>query len=95
MAEGTGQGEIAKIEHGPVYGTKVFFTIQGAVSGQPTCKSSLEVYQFVFDAGAPGGKEILASLYLAKSTGQSVKVSGYGVCSLQGGIEDLRWIRLE
>jgi hypothetical protein len=94
VAAGTGQGTIGKVEYGPLYGTKVFFSIQGEVTEKPSCSSDL-VYQFVFDSAVPGGKEILSSLLLAKTTAQSVKVSGFNSCSIYEGVENLRWIRLE
>jgi hypothetical protein len=91
---GIGQGTIAKIESGPLYGNKVFITIEGSVTGQPTCWASGN-YHFAFDSSATGGKNLLASIMLAKATKQSVVISGYDACTLYGGIEDLRWFRIE
>lgn len=91
---GIGQGTIAKIESGPLYGDKVFITIEGAVSDQPSCRSGGN-YHFVFDSTAPGGKNLLASILLAKASKQSIVVSGSNVCNLYTGVEDLRWFRVE
>lgn len=89
-----GQGTIAKVESGPIYGDKVFITIEGSVTGQPACWASGN-YHFVFDSTAPGGKNLLASIMLAKASKQSIVIAGNGVCSLYGGVEDLRWFRIE
>lgn len=91
---GTGQGTVAKVENGPLYGSKVFITIDGTIAEQPACKGTGS-YHFVFDTSVPGGKDVLATVLLAKATKQSVIVSGAGQCSLYGGVEDLRWFRLE
>lgn len=91
---GTGQGTVAKVENGPLYGAKVFLTIDGTVSDQPACRSAGN-YHFVFDTTVPGGKELLATVLLAKANRQGVIVSGYNQCSLYNGVEDLRWFRLK
>lgn len=91
---GTGQGTVAKVENGPLYGGRVFVTIDGTVSDQPACRSTGN-YHFVFDTTTPGGKDLLATVLLAKATKQSIIVSGYNQCALYNGVEDLRWFRLE
>lgn len=91
---GTGQGTVAKLESGPQYGSRFFITIDGAVTGQPPCRAENN-YHFVFDTAAPGGKDLLATVLLAKATKQNVVVSGYNQCGLYNGVEDLRWFRLE
>lgn len=91
---GTGQGFVAKVETGPAYGARVFLTVDGPVTGQPACRNSSN-YHFVFDTSAQGGKELLATVLLAKATKQNVVISGLDQCNLYSGVEDLRWFRLE
>lgn len=91
---GTGQGTIAKVESGPMYGSLVFITVEGTVSDQPACRTSGN-YNFVFDANVPGGKNTLALLLLAKANNQKIIASGNAQCTLYSGVEDLRWLRLE
>jgi hypothetical protein len=91
---GSGQGTIAKIESGPQYGDKVFITIEGAVGDQPACRSAGN-FHFVFDSTAAGGKNLLATILLAKANKQNVTVSGTNACALYMGVEDLRWVRLD
>jgi hypothetical protein len=91
---GTGQGVVSTLEVGPIYGSKVFFTVDGSVSGQPACRQEGN-YQFVFDSSVPGGRDLLALLSVAKATRQGVIVSGGGSCSLYGGVEDVRWLRIQ
>lgn len=93
-AAGIGQGMVAKVESGPLYGSKVFITIDGVVTDSPACRTAGN-YHFVFDASSPEGKAVMATIMLAKATKQSVIVSGFERCSLYGGVEDLRWFRLE
>ena len=81
-------------ETGPIYGGKVFVTIDGAVTDQPACRTA-GTYHFVFDTTVPGGKDLLATVLLAKTTKQSIIVSGASQCTLYGGVEDVRWFRLE
>ena len=91
---GTGQGTVSKVEHGPLYGTKVFVTLVGSISGQPACQSPSNA-TFVFDTAAPGGKDILASVLLSKANQQISSYSGFNQCALWNGVEDLRWFRME
>jgi hypothetical protein len=91
---GTGQGTIAKIELGPGHRTKVYISLAGPVSGQPSCSANA-TYPFVFDTAQPGGKDTLAMVLLAKSTNQFVTIAGLNQCTLVDGQEDVRFIRFE
>lgn len=90
---GTGQGTITQIESGPIYGSKVFLLVTGGVPDRAGC-TSVGNYNFVFDTSIPGGKELLAQMLLAKAMQQSVVISGAGTCTLYGGVEDMRWLRV-
>ncbi len=90
---GTGQGMIKQIESGPLYGNKIFFTMEGTVSDQPSCRDNAN-YHFVFDTSEPGGKELLSLILSAKASRWPVVVSGTGQCAKYNGVEDLRWLRL-
>ena len=51
-------GMISKIEMGPLYGELVYIQVTNAAE-QPACQTGS--FNFVFDSGAAGGKQLLAA----------------------------------
>jgi hypothetical protein len=91
---GTAQGTISKLHTGPAYGTLFFVTVSAASTGMPACKTN-PAFSFAFDSAAPAGKNTLALLMLAYTTGKSVTISGENRCSLYSDTEDLRWVLID
>jgi hypothetical protein len=85
-------GMISKIEMGPLYGELVYIQVTNAAE-QPACQTGS--FNFVFDSGAAGGKQLLAAILAARMAQQTVSLTGMGTCSLSGSTEDLRWFRVE
>ncbi len=91
---GTAKGTISKLHTGPAYGTMFFVTVSAVTTGAPACKTNA-AFSFVFDSATPSGKNTLALLMLAYSTGKSVTISGENSCTLYADTEDLRWVLIE
>lgn len=87
------KGKIGWVEMGPNYGQKVFIKIIGT-NTQHSCHEAGN-YNYVLDNTGNAHAATVSAILAAKAANQTVSVSGYGNCDLYGGVETLRWFRVE
>jgi hypothetical protein len=69
----------------------VYFFMSGPITGtRPPCATI--GYWMIKDENSAAGKRQLATLLIARTTGQPIKVSGAGVCTRWGDGEDVNII---
>jgi hypothetical protein len=86
-------GKIQQMEFGPLYGDIVYVALPHASSNKPDCVTNPHYYYFAFDSSTKIGEKMFSTLLAAQRSGASVTISGAGVCSLSGGVEDIGWIQ--
>jgi hypothetical protein len=82
-AEGVQTGKVTAVYVRATDGLTYFYLDGPAAVGKPTCAAG-KTYWMIKDETSPVGKQHLAMLLLAQTTGRTVKVSGWGTCT--------RWI---
>lgn len=92
LAEGTAVGVIQDIHLGPLYGTKVFLKVAGTITSQPACRTN--EFHFGFDSDSAVGRSVLATALAARSSQQTVRITGFATCTHWPSIEDLRTISI-
>lgn len=86
-------GKIQQMEFGPAYGDIVYVALPQASVDKPDCVTNQTGYYFAFDSGTKIGEKIFSTLLAAQRSGSSVFIRGSGACTLNSGVEDVRWIR--
>ena len=65
----------------------LYFYISGSAPGKPACAT--QSYWIIKDENSNSGKQILALLMMARSTGQAITVQGSNTCTRWGDGEDV------
>jgi hypothetical protein len=71
----------------------IYFHLTGQATGRPSCAANT-TYWMVKDENSLTGKQQLAMLMTARTTGQTITVVGSGTCLRWGDGEDLDYVQL-
>ena len=83
--------KITQVLAGPSYGNQVLLTVSPTPSNLPSCQNN-QWYSYVFDGTTEAGKITLSLALAAYAANKNVWLGGTGVCTLRGGVENLKHI---
>ena len=90
LAGGTQSGQITQIAVRASDGLIVVY-MSGTATGRPSCGAS-QPYWIVKDENSTTGKQQLAALMAARTTGQNVTITGLGTCTRWSDGEDINMV---
>jgi hypothetical protein len=65
------------------------------IEGQPNTLACAYSVRYGVDVTSEKGRQVAAAIMSAKAAGQTVYVSGAGVCTVWGDTEDVSWISVQ
>lgn len=83
--------KITQVLAGPSYGKQVLLTVSPTPSNLPSCQNN-QWYSYVFDGTTDAGKITLSLALAAYAANKNVWLAGTGICTLRGGVENLKHI---
>lgn len=89
---GTGNGRVAQVIVGP--GGVYLELVDGSISSFPCASTHPLGFRYVFRTDVPGGKEMLATVLMAKGAGLHLQVVGNGTCAIHSLVEDVDYLWL-
>jgi hypothetical protein len=90
----TGSGRVADVIVG-LGGNQVYLElVDGSIGSFPCGSPHPQGFRYVFRTDVPGGKEMLATVLMAKGAGLRVQVVGKGTCAIHNMVEDTDYLWL-